>query len=153
MTSLTSKIDTHDKDIKSAITTSQNTITNAINGVKNDITQQETSLKNVINAKGCIKSVQIINQWITLTIDNDIGMIQANINQVDASKSIVLFNDIKWYILNPGDSTIKNLKRDNSNFELDSIESRCVKFRYHCIEGSKPSSKTYHVVFQLVEFY
>ena len=58
MTSLTSKIDTHDKGIKSAITTSQNTITSAINGVKNNITEQGTTLKNVINTKGCVKSVQ-----------------------------------------------------------------------------------------------
>ena len=58
MTSLTSKIDTHDKGIKSTITTSQNTITSAINGVKNNITEQGTTLKNVINTKGCVKSVQ-----------------------------------------------------------------------------------------------
>ena len=133
MATLTSKIDTHDASIKSDITSSQNAITNAI------------------NAKGCVKSVQFINQWITSTItDNGMYMIQANINQVDASKSIVLFNGIKWYTKNPGDYS---LTYEDNNFELDSIESRCVKFSYHYDAGFVPTSKSYHVVFQLVEFY
>ena len=80
MSSLSSKIDSHDASIKSVIATSNDT------------------LKNAINAKGCVKSVQFINQWIKTTIDNGTYMIQANINQVDPSKSIVLFNEIKWYI-------------------------------------------------------
>ena len=58
MTSLGSKIDTHDASIKSVITTSQNTITNAINGVKNDITEQGTTLEDKIDKKGCVKSIQ-----------------------------------------------------------------------------------------------
>ena len=137
MTRLTSKIDTHDASIKSDITSSQNAITNAI------------------NAKGCVKSVQFINQWITSTItDNGMYMIQANINQVDASKSIVLFNGINWYAKNPGDFGVNSLTHENNNnFELDSIESRCVKFSYHYSAGSVPIPKSYHVVFQLVEFY
>ena len=135
MTSLTSKIDSHDANIKSVIATSNDT------------------LKNAINAKGCVKSVQFINQWIKTTIDNGAYMIQANINQVDPSKSIVLFNEIKWYITNPGDFGDKSLGHVDNMFELDSIESRCVKFRYHRSADIAPSSNLYHVVFQLVEFY
>ena len=58
MSSLSTKIDSHDKGIKSAITSSQNTITNAIIGINNHITQQGTTLEDKINAKGCIKSIQ-----------------------------------------------------------------------------------------------
>ena len=101
--------------------------------------------------RGCIKSVQFINQWIKPTIDNGTHMIQANINQVDPSKSIVLFNEINWYIIKPGD--FKNLLEITNHFELDSIESRCVKFRYYYDGGIDLSSYLYHVVFQLVEFY
>ena len=88
MTSLTSKIDTHDKDIKSAITTSQNTITDAINGVKNDITEQGTTLKNVINTKGCVKSVQRISATV---YPNDQSCTKP-IKSVDVSKTILLIN-------------------------------------------------------------
>ena len=136
MTTLTSKIDTHDANIKSDITSFQNAITNAI------------------NAKGCVKSVQFINQWITSTnTDNHMYIIQANINQVDASKSIVLFNGINWTTKNPGDFGVNSLQHVDNNFELDSIENRCVKFSYHFDQGFAPNPKTYHVVFQLVEFY
>ena len=135
MTRLTSKIDTHDENIKSVIATSNDT------------------LKNAINAKGCVKSVQFINQWIKTTIDNGMYTIQANINQVDPSKSIVLFNEIKWYIRNPGDFGDNSLGHIDNLFELDSIESRCVKFRYHRTVDIASSSSLYHVVFQLVEFY
>ena len=134
MASLGSKIDTHDEGIKSAISSSKDTITNAI------------------NAKGCVKSVQFINQWINTTNDNGIFMIQANINQVDPSKSIVLFNGIIWNIKNPGDFGGNSLNHGNNNFELDSIESRCVKFSCH-FNTTSQESRYYHVVFQLVEFY
>ena len=135
MSSLSSKIDTHDASIKSVIATSNDT------------------LKNAINAKRCVKSVQFINQWIKTTIDNGTYILQANINQVDPSKSIVLFNEIKWYTKNPGDFSDNSLGHEDSMFELDSIESRCVKFRYHHSAGIAPSSNSYHVLFQLVEFY
>ena len=81
-------MDTHDKDIKSDITTSRDIITNAINGVKNDITQQETSLKNVINAKGCVKSVQRLSE--TVYADNQ--SCTKTIESVDASKTIIILN-------------------------------------------------------------
>ena len=58
MASLTSKIDTHDKGIKSAISSSQDIITNAIIGVNNYITQQGTTLEDKMDAKGCVKSIQ-----------------------------------------------------------------------------------------------
>ncbi len=58
MASLSSKIDTHDKGIKSAISSSQDIITNAIIGVNNHITQQGTTLEDKMTAKGCVKSIQ-----------------------------------------------------------------------------------------------
>ena len=90
MTSLTSKIDTHDKGIKSAISSSQNTTTNAINGVKNDITEQGTSLKNIINAKGCVKSVQRgTKSGITINYDENARI---DITNVNLNKSILLLD-------------------------------------------------------------
>ena len=88
MASLSTKMDTHDENIKSNITTSRDIITNAINGVKNDITQQETSLKNIINAKGCVKSVQ----RISATVYSDGQSCTKTIEPVDVSKTILLFN-------------------------------------------------------------
>ena len=90
MTSLGSKIDTHDASIKSTITTSQNTITNAINGVKNDITEQGTTLKNVINTKGCVKSVQVVNSGNL----NGIDTYSFNISAVNMKKTILLTDTI-----------------------------------------------------------
>ena len=90
MTLLTSKLDTHDASIKSTITTTQNTITNAINGVKNDITNQGTTLKNVINAKGCVKSVQRGTKGgITINYDENARI---DITNVDLNKSILLLD-------------------------------------------------------------
>ena len=90
MTSLGSKIDTHDASIKSVITESQNTITDAINGVKNDITQQETTMKNVINAKGCVKSVQRgTKSGITINYDENARI---DITNVNLNKSILLLD-------------------------------------------------------------
>ena len=97
MATLTSKIDTHDKGIKSAITTSQNTITNAINGVKNDITEEGTSLKNIINAKGCVKSVQRgTKSQFTLGHDE---ITRINITNVNPDKSILLLD---WQMSDSG---------------------------------------------------
>ena len=90
MVTLTSKMDTHDKDIKSALTTSQNTITNAINGVKNDITEQGTTLKNVINTKGCVKSVQVVNSGNMTGFDTRTFKISA----VNMKKTILLTDTI-----------------------------------------------------------
>ena len=97
MTSLTSKIDTHDKGIKSAITTSENTITNAINGVKNDITEQGTTLKNVINAKGCVKSVQRGTKSAFALRHEETARI--DITNVNLDKSILLLD---WQMSDTG---------------------------------------------------
>ena len=72
MTSLTSKIDTHDKDIKSDISSSKDTITNAI------------------NAKGCVKSIQRGTKFIDkLLIKSSISI---NISPIDPNKSLLLFD-------------------------------------------------------------
>ena len=92
MATLTSKIDTHDASIKSTITTSQNTITNAINGVKNDITEQGTTLKNVINTKGCVKSVQRIEDTIGGQSSDGVLLRSYNISEVSVDKTVVLID-------------------------------------------------------------
>ena len=116
MTSLTSKIDTHDKDIKSAITTSQNTITNAINGVKNDITEQGTTLKNVVNTKGCVKSVQRGTKS-AFTLSHD-GTARIDITNVNLDKSILLLDYYMsgdgWIIFNLLSNAIV-IKNPNTN--------------------------------------
>ena len=97
MATLTSKIDTHDKGIKSAIATSQNRITNAINGVKNDITNQGTTLKNVINTKGCVKSVQRGTKS-AFTLKHD-EITRIDITNVNPDKSILLLD---WQMSDSG---------------------------------------------------
>ena len=130
MTSLTSKIDTHDKDIKSDITTSQNTITNAINGVKNDITEQGTTLKNVINTKGCVKSVQ--RGYVDGINMNEYekGTFEIPISDINPDKSIILINYHNDYnierLLNP--SITKNkllIPYDNSSNTVDEKTGKC----------------------------
>ena len=120
MATLTSKMDTHDKGIKSAITTSKNTITNAINGVKNDITNQGTTLKNVINTKGCVKSVQrgTKSQFTLKTNENA----RIDITNVNSDKSILLIDS---YMTGDG-APIFNLLNNaivitNSNTNPDNI--------------------------------
>ena len=92
MATLTSKIDAHDASIKSVIATSQNTITNAINGVKNDITEQGTTLKNVINTKGCVKSVQRIEDTIGANNTGGDVVRSYNISEVSVNKTVVLID-------------------------------------------------------------
>ena len=60
---------------------------------------------------------------------------------------------------NPGNENINNndggyISNDVCGFEIHSIESRCVKFRYNR-NSNDGNVDTYffHVVFQLVEFY
>ena len=72
MATLTSKIDTHDNNIKSVITTSNDT------------------LKNAINAKGCVKSIQRGTKFIDkLPIKSSISI---NISPIDPNKSLLLFD-------------------------------------------------------------
>ena len=135
MTSLGSKIDTHDASIKSTITTSQNTITNAINGVKNDITEQGTTLKNVINTKGCVKSVQR-GYLESITINaGEKGTFGMPISDINPDKSIILINfhgNSNRYML--GISITKNkllIKYDNSN---GGVPESIGKFDYQIVE-------------------
>ena len=72
MASLGSKIDTHDASIKSDITSSQNTITNAI------------------NAKGCVKSVQVVNSGNITGFDT----FSFKISPVNMNKTILLTDTI-----------------------------------------------------------
>ena len=72
MATLTSKMDTHDENIKSAISSSQDTITNAI------------------NAKGCVKSIQRGTKFIDkIPIKSSISI---NISPIDPNKSLLLFD-------------------------------------------------------------
>ena len=110
--------------------------------------------------RGVVKSIQFVKQWVKLTNVEEIdsyhntGILQVNINQVNPAKSIVLFNgdfSINENINNNDGGYISN---DVCGFEIHSIESRCVKFRYNR-NSNNGNVDTYffHVVFQLVEFY
>ena len=85
MSSLSTKIDTHDKGIKSTISSSQDTITNAIIGVNNHITQQGTTLEDKIDAKGCIKSIQRFGGSFLL---KDVAT-ERTCNPVDTNKTLI----------------------------------------------------------------
>ena len=77
-------MDTHDKDIKSAISSSENTITNEIIGINNHITQQGTTLEDKMDAKGCIKSVQ--RGYMELTANAFNNRYRISINAVNPKK-------------------------------------------------------------------
>ena len=134
MTSLGSKIDTHDASIKSTITTSQNTITNAINGVKNDITEQGTTLKNVINTKGFVKSVQRGTKGVFSLGPSETTRI--DITNVNLDKSILLLD----YKISGDGSIIFNLL------------SNAIVIKN---PNSSPTTNTwvYGLSYQVVEFY
>ena len=77
MTTLTSKIDSHDASIKSVIATSNDT------------------LKNAINTKGCVKSIQRGTKFIdTIPIKSSISI---NISPIDPNKSLLLFDGISFW--------------------------------------------------------
>ena len=88
MSSLSTKMDTHDENIKSVIATSNDT------------------LKNAINAKGCVKSIQrgtkVINK---LPIKSTISI---NISPIDPNKSLLLFD---VYLGGSGTDTFMNYYR------------------------------------------
>ena len=102
--------------------------------------------------RGCIKSIQLIKQWVKF---NDIGLIQVDINQVDPTRSIVLFIKCNWITKTPDDN--KNYTFiERGGLELYTIESRCVKFGIPSVLNSihiNSDDNFYYVVFQLVEFY
>ena len=87
-------MDTHDKDIKSAISSSENTITNAIIGINNHITQQGTTLEDKMDAKGCVKSVQ--RDCITLTANAFNDGYRISINAVNPKKCIFNLISCTW---------------------------------------------------------
>lgn len=86
ISTLTSKLSTHDKDIKSAISKSEDTIENAIIGVDNHITQQGTEIKEKIGARGCVKSVQHLSTTVYSSEESK----DMDISDVDPKKTIVL---------------------------------------------------------------
>ena len=136
MATLTSKIDTHDKGIKSAITTSKNTITNAINGVKNDITNQGTTLKNVINTKGCVKSVQRGTKGQFTLGPNETTRI--DITNVNPDKSILLLD---WQIADTGSGAL-----------IFNLLNNAIEIRN---SNTNPNNTAYMrgLSYQVVEFY
>ena len=79
--------------------------------------------------RGCIKSVQFINQWVkpTLSAPDDrqycTSTIQVNINQVNAAKSIVLFNGINSFSDNSDPSVLSHIKYYDTRYNIDSIEN------------------------------
>ena len=94
MSSLSTKMDTHDKGIKSAISSSQDTITNAIIGINNHITQQGTTLEDKMDAKGCVKSVQ--RDHITLTANAFNNGYIISINAVNPKKCVFNLISCSW---------------------------------------------------------
>ena len=72
MSSLSSKIDSHDASIKSVIATSNDT------------------LKNAINAKGCVKSIQRGTKFINILPFKSTTSI--NISPIDPNKSLLLLD-------------------------------------------------------------
>ena len=101
--------------------------------------------------RGCVKSVQLINQWVKTTHISETTTLQVDINQVNPAKSFVVFYEIKYATGDPSNETHYEPINENFNFELHSIESRCVTFKRY---GDTPNVQWFfHVVFQLVEFY
>ena len=103
--------------------------------------------------RGFVKSVQLIDKWVILTKVDNLTTLQVDVNQVDPTKSIVLYNDFKIAAgADPSNNDVTCFSYVNNRFELHAIENRCVKFT---IADKKDTSHGdyCHVVFQLVEFY
>ena len=139
MTSLTSKLDTHDASIKSIITTSRDTITNVINGVNNNVTQQGNMLKNAINTSGCVKSVQVI----TLDYVNDYRSRSVNISAVNMNKTILLIDTC---------STTKGMSFESAA-RLTSNTSIVITTHGSSYDHTMSGPITGTVIIQVVEFY
>ena len=112
--------------------------------------------------RGVVKSIQFVKQWVKLTNVEEIdssyhyttGILQVNINQVNPAKSIVLFDGDFSMNENINNNDGGYFSNDVCGFEIHSIESRCVKFRYNRnINNDNVDTYSFHVVFQLVEFY
>ena len=126
MTSLTSKIDSHDASIKSVIATSNDT------------------LKNAINAKGCVKSIQRGTKVIDkIPIKSSISI---NISPIDPNKSLLLFD---VYPAGPN-STSDNFKYLTADLLQTSIVIRNECTKVDEIGGYIPE---FAASYQVVEFY
>ena len=126
MTSLSTKIDSHDASIKSVIATSNDT------------------LKNAINAKGCVKSIQRGTTFIDkLPIKSSISI---NISPIDPNKSLLLFD----VYLGGADSSFYYYKYMTTNLLQTSIV-----IRNECINGSEIDGNIprFALSYQVVEFY
>ena len=79
--------------------------------------------------RGCIKSIQLIDKWVIITIVDNIPTLQVDVNQVDPTKSIVLFNGFKIAAgADPSKYDVTCYSYKDNRFELHAIENRCVKF-------------------------
>ena len=124
MASLTSKIDTHDKDIKSAISSSKDTITNAI------------------NAKGCVKSIQRGTKVISRIPSK--STISINISPIDPNKSLLLFD----VYLGGNESSMNTTKY----LTTDLLQTSIV-IRNECSDGEFGYIPGFALSYQVVEFY
>ena len=129
MTSLGSKIDTHDASIKSTITTTQNTITNAI------------------NAKGCIKSIQRGTKVISgIPIKSSISI---NISPIDPNKSLLLFD----VYLSGTKSSFDNFKYMTTDLLQTSIVITNTSTREYTQTMGSGDIPEFALSYQVVEFY
>ena len=128
---------------------------------QNSITSLNSDINTMLN-RGVVKSIQFVKQWVKLTNVEEIdssyhyttGILQVNINQVNPAKSIVLFDGDFSMNENINNNDGGYFSNDVCGFEIHSIESRCVKFRYNRnINNDNVDTYSFHVVFQLVEFY
>ena len=128
MSSLGSKIDTHDASIKSVITASQNTITDAINDVNNHVTHE-------LSQHGVIKSIQTRSSILSATNGYTTTF---QINAVDTNKTLLLVDS-------------------NSGAGSASFTSSTEIVVSHCkmagTNGSKVDPYSISVDVQIVEFY
>ena len=129
MATLTSKMDTHDKDIKSTITTTQNTITNAI------------------NAKGCVKSIQRGTKVISgIPIKSTISI---NISPIDPNKSLLLFD----VYLSGTKSSLDNFRYMTTDLLQTSIVITNTSTREYTQTMGSGDITEFALSYQVVEFY
>lgn len=83
---MTTKINTHDKEIKLAISKSEDNIENAIIGINNHITEQGSTIEEKIDGNGCVKSVQ----HLSTTVYSSNESRDLAITTVNPNKTIVL---------------------------------------------------------------
>ena len=130
MATLSTKIDTHDENIKSVITTSNDT------------------LKNAINAKGCVKSIQRGTKVIDrLLIKSSISI---NISPIDPNKSLLF--DV--YLGGSGTGTIMNNYRYmTTNLLQASIVITNTSTREYSQTMGSGDITEFALSYQVVEFY